>query len=569
MASVIDDVLSEVALERRSQARTFHRAQLYVASVRGLRVQRGRATASVQGTHVYVVDLRWSRDGIDGECTCPDSATGNFCKHLVAVGLAVLDAAAAPTTDAGRSGVEQYLATLPAETLRELVVEMATFTETATRQLETRAALASGSDAHLRKELEQAASSVLGTGRWLDYRQSFGYATRIEGFLDELEHLLDQGAADTVAPSALRVATRVRKRLMHADDSSGVIGQAGQRAVELYARACREGTPDQAKLGRWLARFRNESPGWPIVTLDDFADALGVKGLTAYRKAVAAIGKRHADQPVGEFGVRFELDRMLLELADHDGDVDAAIAILGQGQHPQFVAIIDRLQAAGRDDEVITWLTRAVEADRVAVDRLGNGHNSYWLDADRAVQLFCAAGQQESAMALARDQLRRAPTPASYDFFLRTAARLERLEIERARVLAWLDADGWSTGQTPIVLALHEGDVERAWAAADRWGAGHAWQLLADAQPQPRPADALGLYGPALDDALLFPGRAEAQKAVAILKRMRQLAAAADNLDRSGRHVESLDDRIAEIRVTLRRRRALIEELDRAGLRGR
>lgn len=54
-----------------------------------------------------------------------------------------------------------------------------------------------------------------------------------------------------------------------------------------------------------------------------------------------------------------------------------------------------------------------------------------------------------------------------------------------------------------------------------------------------------------------------------ILKRMRQLAAAADNLDRSGRHVESLDDRIAEIRVTLRRRWALIEELDRAGLRGR
>jgi hypothetical protein len=569
MASVIDDVLSEVALERRSQARTFNRAQPYVASVRGLRVQRGRATASVQGTHVYVVDLRWGRDGIDGECSCPDSASGNFCKHLVAVGLAVLDAAAAPTTDAGRSAVEQYLATLPAETLRELVVEMAAFTETATRQLETRAALASGSDEHLRKELEQAASSVLGTGRWLDYRQSFGYATRIEGFLDELEHLLDQGAADAVAPSALRVATRVRKRLMHADDSSGVIGQAGQRALELYARACREGTPDQAKLGRWLARFRDESPGWPIVTLDDFADALGVKGLTAYRKAVAAIGKRHADQPVGEFGVRFELDRMLLELADHDGDVDAAIAILGQGQHPQFVAIIDRLQAAGRDDEVITWLTRAVEADRVAVDRLGNGHNSYWLDADRAVELFCAAGQQESAMALARDQLRRAPTPASYDFFLRTAARLERLEIERARVLAWLDADGWSTGQTPIVLALHEGDVERAWAAADRWGAGHAWQLLADAQPQPRPADALGLYGPALDDALLFPGRAEAQKAVAILKRMRQLAAAADNLDRSGRHVESLDDRIAEIRVTLRRRRALIEELDRAGLRGR
>ena len=567
MARVIDDVLSEAALERRSDARTFARAQSYVDRVRGLRVESGRATASVQGSRVYVVDLRWDRDGIDGECTCPDSASGNFCKHLVAVGLAVLDAAGPPPSDAGRTAVEHYLSTLPAETLRELVVEMAAFSETATRQLETRAALASGSDEHLRKELEQATASVLGTGRWLDYRQSFGYATRIEGFLDELEHLLDQGAADAVAPSALRVTTRVRKTLLHADDSSGVIGQAGQRAVDLYARACREGRPNEAKLGRWLAKFRDDSPGWPIVTLDDFVDALREKGLDAYRRTVAAIERRHADQSRGEFGARFELDRMLLELADHDGDVDGAIAILEQGQHPLFVAIIDRLQAARRDDEVITWLIRAVDADRVAVDPR-NGHNPYWLDADRAVELFCAAGQSDSAMALARDQLHRSPTPATYDFVLRTASRLGRRDVERARVLDWLDADGWSSGQTPVVLALHEGDVERAWAAADRWGAGHAWQLLADAQPQPRPADALALYEPALDGALLQPGRAEAQNAVAILERMRRLAVAADERDPQGRHVETLDDRIAEIRVRLRRRWALIEELDKAGLRG-
>src|SRR5204863_5577766 len=106
---VIDDVLSEAALERRSQARTFDRAQPYVDSVRGLRVERGRATASVQGSRVYVVDLRWGRDGIDGQCTCPDSESGNFCKHLVAAGLAVLDSAGPPTTEAGRSAVEHYL----------------------------------------------------------------------------------------------------------------------------------------------------------------------------------------------------------------------------------------------------------------------------------------------------------------------------------------------------------------------------------------------------------------------------------------------------------------------------
>ncbi|WP_083663251.1 SWIM zinc finger family protein [Actinomyces mediterranea] len=39
------------------------------------------------------VTLRWNDDGVTGQCTCPHFADGNFCKHLVALGLAVVDAA--------------------------------------------------------------------------------------------------------------------------------------------------------------------------------------------------------------------------------------------------------------------------------------------------------------------------------------------------------------------------------------------------------------------------------------------------------------------------------------------
>ncbi len=44
---------------------------------------------------------------------------------------------------------------------------------------------------------------------------------------------------------------------------------------------------------------------------------------------------------------------MLLELADHDGDVDRAVDLLTERLHPQYGAIIARLRAAGRDDEVV------------------------------------------------------------------------------------------------------------------------------------------------------------------------------------------------------------------------
>jgi hypothetical protein len=36
---------------------------------------------------------------------------------------------------------------------------------------------------------------------------------------------------------------------------------------------------------------------------------------------------------------------MLLELADHDGDVDRAVHLLAQREHPQYGAIVDRLRA--------------------------------------------------------------------------------------------------------------------------------------------------------------------------------------------------------------------------------
>jgi hypothetical protein len=98
-------------------------------------------------------------------------------------------------------------------------------------------------------------------------------AREAEDLLDRLEPLLDAGAADAVAKALLRATTRLRQILLHADDSSGVIGSAGQRAVELYARACREGNPNPVSLAKWLVKFRRDSPGWPAVELSMFIDA--------------------------------------------------------------------------------------------------------------------------------------------------------------------------------------------------------------------------------------------------------------------------------------------------------
>ena len=62
---------------------------------------------------------------------------------------------------------------------------------------------------------------------------------------------------------------------------------------------------------------------------------------------MTALDRELADRD--QFG-RFEIDAMLLELADNDGEVDRAVGLLSQREHTQYGAIIHRLRAAGRTE---------------------------------------------------------------------------------------------------------------------------------------------------------------------------------------------------------------------------
>src|SRR5919197_6498500 len=223
------NVFTEDDLLAAAGPAVFGRGEEYVRYVHGLQVRGDEATASIQAKRVYVVRLVWSRRGLDGECSCPHNAEGNFCKHLVAAGSAAVDPA----------------------------------------------------------ELKQAVSDAMPRG-FVDYRASFDAARSVQSALDDLEQLLNAGAADEVRPALERATTRLRKVVLNADDSAGVLGDACQRAAELHARACVEGQPDGVKLARWLVKFRVDSPGWPAVTLDMYAGALDERALDVYR---AAVGK--------------------------------------------------------------------------------------------------------------------------------------------------------------------------------------------------------------------------------------------------------------------------------------
>ena len=596
MATPATSALSEDLLLAAAGESSFDRGHGYVDKVHGLRVTGSVAEGSVQGRRVYIARLDWGGDELYGECTCAHAAEGAFCKHLVALGLRALDDAVAPPDDA--AGVRAYLLTLSVDQLADVALELAAYSDRASRALQVRAAAARGDTSQMAEQLTAAVIQALSPRGFIDYRRSFDVAAGIGTVLDEIEQHLMAGAADAVRPALLKALTRLTTITQRADDSSGVLGDACQRSADLYARSCREGSPDPVKLAKWLVRFRAESPGWPSLTLDDVVAAFDAKALTAYRRGVAALDAARPAEPTGPTSGndaggraamagaqrrfdRFEVERMLLELADHDGDVDRAVELLSGGEHPEYVGIVTRLRAAGRVAESMSWVDRAVAENRIAVTGPGSwgfdhplrgearrrgrsAPGAYWLPVDEVVAWYVEEGRAEDALAMMRRLFAAARTVRAYDLLLDVAERLGRREVERTAALEVARAAAerspeYLAGAELILIALHEGDLAAAWAAQDEFGAGAAWQELATASADSRPGEAAALYRPALAEALQRADRRSYEHVAATLAAMRPL------MEQAGEDAE-FGDLVRDIRQEYRRRPSLLAALDAARL---
>lgn len=551
-------MFTEAALVDAAGAAVFERGLGYVRDVRGLQVRAGQATASIQGTRVYAVRLTWARHSLDGECSCPHNLEGYFCKHLVGLGLAVLDAGPGPAgSEVEADALREYLDGLDRAVLIELVAELIARDESAVRLVQARAVEA-GSAAVNPDELTRAVSAAMPHG-FVDYRASFDAARDVQVLLDDLQTLLDAGAADQVRQPLERAVTRLRKVMLNADDSAGVLGDACQRAAELHARACVESAPDGVKLARWLMKFRIESPGWPDVTLEMYASALGPRGLGVYRTELARQEALHAD---GDRFSRFEIDRMLLELADHDGDVDEAVRLLSHdAEHTAYGAIITRLHAAERDPEVLEWVDRAVRAGRLS-HHGDTTSNDYWLAPAEVAAIYRSAGRVDDAIAVLRDHFRRRPGPDSLRLLTGAADSPGAAERERAWALTTAEQDAARRGDGSALLriAIADSDLVAAWSAAERFGAGDAWRELADASADDVPFDAAQLYRPYLDNLLRDANTRIYPEVARTLLIMRDLYSKVQE-------EEAFMALLAELRERYKRRTSLIAALDRAGLR--
>ena len=298
-----------------------------------------------------------------------------------------------PAKARAETPIEQLIAGLTADELREVVSGAVDRHGDVERQVRLIAARAAGDLAQLRAEVDRG----LRTRRFLGYRESAGWAMAARPIVTELESAVAAAPSRALVELLQRAVGHVVKVIMHADDSDGAIGDLARDLLALHARACDAGVADPVALAAWMVRFRFDDQDFFEVDPVRYASALGEEGLAAYREAVAA-------RPGGDsFAASYARER----LAILDRDVDALVELLGgdlTNAH-QFIGVAEAMGELGLDDEVLAWATRGI------------AQTSGWQTAklyDLACDVHTRRGEPLEVLALRRAQHERMPSTSTY-----------------------------------------------------------------------------------------------------------------------------------------------------------
>ena len=437
--------------------------------------------------------------------------------------------------------IEELIAALTVDELREVVSEAVDQHTDVERQVRLVAARAAGDLAQLRREVDRG----LRTRRFLGYRESGAWARAARPILAELRAAVEASPSPELVELLQRAVGHVVKVIMHADDSDGTIGDLARDLLAVHAQACDAGVADPAKLAAWMVKFRFVDQDFFEVDPVRYANALGEGGLAAYREAVAA--QRSPDT----FAECYARER----LAILEGDVDAIVKLLGGDQTTpyQFIRVAGAMAELGLDEQVLAWSTRGI------------AQTSGWQVAqlyDLACGVHARREQPIEVLALRRSQHERMPSTSTYRALRTAAEALEVWPVERDAARATLQR---TDPRAFVDALLDDADVDLAWSTAVAAGPQdtlgfNLWLRLAENRERDHPADAIPVYQRLTEEVLQRADRRAYRSAAWILQRAQAAAAAAGKTDEFGEY-------LTHLREQHRRRPTLIGILDKAGLR--
>lgn len=571
------ELLGAGAIRRLAGEASYERGLGYHAQgrVRSLRQGTDEVVANVRGTDEYLVRLR-ARDGdLEWECSCPMGADGAFCKHCVAVAIAVTGTQADALSDAIATidEVRDFLGTQPHERLVELVLEHAHRDGRLWEHLLLEMAK-SRIDTDDLGTYRAAIDEAFATTDYIPYRYAYAYARGVHEVVDAIEELLAQRSEAVIelVEHALRLT---EDALGHVDDSDGELGGVLQRIQDLHHEACLRTSPDPVQLARHLFAWELRTD-WDTFycAVETYADVLGAEGIEEYRRRAE---ERWAKVPVlgpgdddgDRYGKWFRITKIMESLARRTGSLDALIEVHARDLSSAycFLEIAELCREAGDDDRGMEWAERGLEA--------------FSSHADPRLREFLAEeygrrGRHDDALDLAWGIFEDRPVLDGYQKLQRHADRAGAWMQWRERALAHVREQitgakrevktsrrgparaHWGADHSELVrIFLWEGDIEAAWQEAKTGGCADAlWYELAETRTDEHPQDAVDVYKGLVDRTLTVAHQRNYEEAVRLLERISQLLTRLTRTEEFGAYVQ-------EVREVHKRKKNLLKLLDR------
>jgi uncharacterized Zn finger protein len=495
-------------------------------------IEPERVVAEVAGTEDYHTELLGSGEEIDGTCSCPAFENSGFCKHMVAVALAVNAAPSHPAAgEANMLGrIRSHLAGLGLDALVEMIVDLAERDSALLRRLDISAAASQGDDGVAIMRLRKALEAATRTRGFVEYREARNWALGVEEVLDTIAGLVPAGRGSVALAAAEHALDRIADCMGAIDDSDGHCGALMHRAQDIHLDAARAVRPEPVGLARNLfERETNDAYDVFAGAAEGYEDVLGEAGLAEYRRLAMEAWRTVPSSPGGRRGTpatghSFALRGILDFFAERDGDIDARIALRAANLTTawSYLGIARFCEQMGRQAEALRW---AEEGLWMFEDERPDERLLFFV-AERLAQ----AGRTADAEAHLWRTFGKAPS-------LECFARLRTLggDAARDRALALLEADlasarrptSATTADLLVRIQMREGRHDAAWATVRLHGASkEVKEALARDSEATHPAEAVQVYRESVERLAAFGGDDSYRKAVDLLARMGALRGA-------------------------------------------
>ena len=588
-------IITEKRLRSLTDRARFQRGQEYYqgGAVTGLRQYRGRTSATVAGSQDYRVNL-WEEDGeLEYECDCPDGMDYEFCKHCVAVGLALLEEAGSEDASENKStgktsrkkarkeitaeDIHAWLQKQDVATLADLLVEQAMADQDLYRTLQLKVAGDIGGDTNI-SAVKKALGEAILPGYFIDYHDAYDYAGTVYTAVDAVEELLNNGQAEAVIELTEYVLHKAEEAMENIDDSSGHMHGIVENLQALHLEACKNAKPDPQVLAKRL--FEWELAGeWEIFfgAVARYADILGKPGMERYRELARAEWRkvkpltRDAREPADyeESYRRRRITHIMHALAQQTGDVEALVEVLRHdlSQPYSFLRIAEAYKKAKKHNKALEWAERGISTfpdtpDSRLLEFLADEYHRLKRH-DEAMGLMWQLFADRPSLEQYRQLKQHASHCKQWSHWRKQA--MDHLHELLKNKPAKTRTSGnfyfsYAFGPRSVLVEIHlwENNVDAAWELA-QGGDLHEelWLKLADKRAKQHPDDAIKIYRNQVESAVGKTNKKDYSVAVHYLKKIRTL------MTQSGRE-KTFSNYLDTLRTTHKRKRsfiAMIEEL--------